>query len=143
MVVRVYGWHGCIGGGRGTVAIVLTDVRVSFEGPWGVVAPIGELDLASMPRLRAGVVSVVAGGCPNVVLDLGAVDFVDSAGLGAVVAAVKRVRAAGGVLRVVRPEPRVWAVFELVDLDRVLDSHPDLAAATATAPPVDAGADDG
>lgn len=109
---------------------MLIDVAVTTVGPWSVVAPIGELDLASVPRLRQEVLALLGDGGRDVVLDLGAVDFVDSVGLGGVVAVAKRVRSAGGRFRVVRPTPRVWEVFVLVGLDRILECHPSVAAAT-------------
>lgn len=109
---------------------MLIDVAVTHVGSWSVVAPIGELDLASVPRLRQEVLAVLAGGARDVVLDLGAVDFVDSVGLGGVVAVAKRVRGAGGRFEVARPERRVWDVFTLVGLDRILECHPSVEAAT-------------
>lgn len=112
---------------------VLTDVLVTPWGRWHVVAPIGELDLASVPRLRQEVVALVGSGHVDVVLDMAAVDFIDSVGLGGVVAVAKRVLSHGGRFRVARPEDRVWAVFTLVGLDRVLERHDDLNSATATA----------
>ena len=110
---------------------MLIDVGVSAVGGWSVIAPIGELDLASVPRLRQEVVTLLGTGARDVVLDLGAVDFVDSVGLGGIVAVAKRVRGAGGRFRVARPEPRVWGVFTLVGLDAVFECHPSVAAATA------------
>lgn len=109
---------------------MLTDIQVTQWGSWSVVAPIGELDLASVPQLRQAVVALVGSGNNDVVLDLAAVDFIDSVGLGGVVAVAKRVLAHGGTFRVARPEARVWSVFTLVGLDRVLECHDDLDSAT-------------
>lgn len=110
---------------------MLTDVQVTAWGTWSVVAPIGELDLASVPRLRQAVVALVGSGSNDVVLDLAAVDFIDSVGLGGVVAVAKRVLAHGGRFRLARPEDRVWSVFTLVGLDQVFECHDDLDSATA------------
>lgn len=122
---------------------VLSDVQVVTWGAWVVVAPVGELDLASVPRLRQEVVALVGDGHRNVVLDLAAVDFIDSVGLGGVVAVAKRVRGAGGRFRVARPDQRVWSVFELVGLDAVIERFDDLEAATGGPPgAVDAGRHD-
>ena len=113
---------------------VLTDVRVDVRGSWAVVAPVGDLDLASVPRLRQEVVAVVGEGCRHVVIDMAAVDFIDSVGLGGVVAVAKRVRAAGGSFCLARPEPRVWAVFELVGLHQIFACHPDVDSAIGNEP---------
>jgi len=99
---------------------VLFDVVVGHRERWTTVAVIGELDLATAPRVRAAVVQVLADGADRLVLDLGGVDFIDSTGLGVVLGAVRRMRATGGTIRLVVHEPAVLRVFELTGLDRVL-----------------------
>ncbi len=110
---------------------MLMDVQVCALGSWTVVAPIGELDLASVPRLRQEVLAALSSPGGDVLLDLAAVDFVDSVGLGGVVAVAKRVIGAGGRFAIARPEERVWAVFRLVGLDKVFDRFDDLDGAVA------------
>jgi anti-sigma B factor antagonist len=96
-----------------------------------VLALDGELDLVSAPALRQHVVSEVAAGHHRLVLDLTGLSYLDSAGLGQVVAALKRARSHDGDLAVVVPEARVRRVFELCDLDRVLPLHRSVDAAVA------------
>jgi len=117
---------------------VLFDLQVHQRDEWTVLAVIGEVDLAAAPRVRQAVVEAVAsaGAGPSVVLDFGSVDLIDSSGLGVVLGALKRVRAAGGRLRVVIREPHVRRVFELTDLDRILtlsESVDDAVALTTAA----------
>ncbi len=106
-------------------------------GPSGrvyvVLTVLGDLDMAGAPVLRQAVVTEVTGGARLVVLDLTAVDFMDSAGVGVVVGGLRRLRAHGGDLVLVCPEPRIRQVFESCDLDRVFDLHPDVEVAVATA----------
>ena len=107
---------------------------VGIGDPGGVVLTVlGDLDMAGAPGLRQVVVTEVAGGARLVVLDLTAVDFVDSAGLGVVVGALRRLRAHDGDLLVVCPEPRIRRVFEMCDLDRVFTLHGDVDAAAVAA----------
>lgn len=96
-----------------------------------VLTVLGDLDMAGAPTLRQAVVAEVTGGTRLVVLDLTAVDFLDSAGLGVVVGGLRRLRAHDGDLVVVCPESRIRQVFESCDLDRVFDLHPDVEAAVA------------
>lgn len=110
---------------------MLIDVGVREVGTWSVLAPIGELDLASVPRLRQEVLTLVGSHARDIVLDLGAVDFIDSVGLGGVVAIAKRVVGSGGRFRVARPDARVWDVFTLVGLDRIIECHATVEAATS------------
>lgn len=63
---------------------------------------------------------LIKDGAPNVVLDLEGVDFVDSSGLGALVALHKLALCSGGRL-VVRAAPsRVRRLFSLTRLDEML-----------------------
>jgi anti-sigma B factor antagonist len=58
----------------------------------------GEIDLSSAHLLVDGIDEAVERGATTVVLDFGGVTFVNSTGLGAMVAATKRLRADGGDL---------------------------------------------
>jgi anti-sigma B factor antagonist len=96
-----------------------------------VLALDGALDLVTAPVLRQHVVAEVASGRRWLVLDLTGLSFLDSAGLGQVVASLKRARTHDGDLQVVVPEPRIRRVFEVCDLDRVLPLHVSVDLAVA------------
>jgi len=85
-----------------------------------VVAVRGEVDLATAPALKNRLLELVTGGVTEIVVDLTQTDFLDSTGLGAVVAAYKRVRAHDGHLTLVATAPRVKRVFEITSLNRVV-----------------------
>lgn len=59
----------------------------------------------------------------RVVLDLGQVDFIDSSGLGAIVAAMKQLPD-GAVLELADLQPNVDRVFRLTRMDTVFTIHP-------------------
>lgn len=111
---------------------MLFEVHVHELDGWIVVAPVGELDLASAPRLRSEVLARLAEGHRRVVVDLVGVDFADSIGIGVLVAVNKRVRGLDGVLVLARPEPPVRRVLELAGIDRILAVHDDLDGAVRT-----------
>jgi anti-sigma B factor antagonist len=83
---------------------------------WSVVDVTGDLDMAAAPALRQLVLQLLAQGDRRITVDLTAADFVDSTGLGALVAALKRVRTHDGELVVVCPDARLRRLFELTDL---------------------------
>ena len=91
----------------------------------------GEIDLGSAPRLRAAAVDRLVAGDRALVLDLSAVEFIDSIGLGTVVAIVKRARSLGGDVAVVITLDRIRKPFELTGLASVLAIHDDVDAAVA------------
>ena len=110
-----------------------------------VVSVRGEVDLATAPSLKNRLLELVADGATNIVVDLSNTDFLDSTGLGAVVAAYKRVRAHDGHLKLVATSARVRRVFEITNLDRVVPicATLDEACAAESGPDADTDADTG
>jgi anti-sigma B factor antagonist len=84
-----------------------------------VLAPSGRLDVTGAPTLKEAVSEAVQNGQPRVVIDMEGVSFVDSSGLGSVVAALKQARSSKGDLRLAAPNQQVRVVLELTTLDRV------------------------
>jgi anti-sigma B factor antagonist len=83
----------------------------------------GRLTMVAAPQLRAEVEQSVRDARPRVVVDLTGVEFVDSSGLGALVAGLKTARQAGGDLRIAAAGEQVQTVLGLTNLDRVLRNH--------------------
>ncbi|MEZ0093936.1 STAS domain-containing protein [Streptacidiphilus sp. EB129] len=118
----------------------MTTLTVSSEAyrGWTLVHAVGEIDLVSGARVREQVHQAVADGCRRLVLDLGAVRFCDSSGVGVLIAARRLMRSCRGELRLVLPDPEdggqcgeVHRVFAALGVRRLFDIHPDLASATA------------
>ena len=86
--------------------------------------------MATAPRFRQRLLAVISAGVQNVVIDLSSVDFIDSTGLGVLMGAAKRVRSAGGDIRLVSVGSRLADLIELTRLDRVLDVFDSVTAAT-------------
>ena len=86
---------------------------------WLVISIFGEVNMGSSPQLRTKIIRSVNEGYVNLVLDLTSVDFLDSAGLGTIIGALRRVRSQNGDLLLVCPEERIQSIFMLCDLDKV------------------------
>ncbi len=98
-----------------------------------VVTVRGEIDLLTAPSLAARLDALTAGPCPDLVLDLGPVSFMDCTGLGVVCRARNRVMARHGQLRVVTDNTffrRTLRHAGLAGVFEVLPCLPDDVAAT-------------
>lgn len=90
--------------------------------PTDVVRAPTEVDVATIPAFRRklnGAVDHARGG--TIVVDMAALEFIDSAGLGLLVAILKRTRRLGGVLRLTHVSDRVMTKFRITGLDVVFD----------------------
>ena len=90
---------------------------------WVLLTLTCDVEMASAPKLRQEVASLVAKGRYYLILDMTAVDFIDSTGLGVLVGALRRVRVHGGDLALVCPDFRLKNVFRSCDLDRIFALH--------------------
>jgi anti-anti-sigma factor len=95
-------------------------VAVEVDGERAVVGVVGELDLQTAPRLREELVALVNRGVTDLVLDLAALDFIDSSGLSVLIMALKRLRERGGELRLRSVPARARRVLEASGLDRAI-----------------------
>ena len=85
------------------------------------------LDALAAPEFRRAVGERVAGG--KVLLDLEELRFVDSSGLGAVLACLRQLNACDGELKLCNMRKEVRATFELVRMHRLIDIHESREAA--------------
>ncbi|GAA4197125.1 STAS domain-containing protein [Microbacterium oryzae] len=102
-----------------------TDIRRRYA----VVTITGRLTASGAPRLRDAVKELVDAGHAQIVVDLGATEFVDSSGLGALISGLKTARVAGGDLRIAQVPAGVRSVMKLTNLDRVLREHESVESA--------------
>ncbi|HEY2436955.1 MAG TPA: STAS domain-containing protein [Solirubrobacteraceae bacterium] len=101
------------------------------EGGVTVVAPTGRLDVAGAPALKDAISDVAKNGPPKVVIDMEGISFVDSTGLGSVIAVLKQIRNRRGELRLAAPNQQVRVVLELTTLDKVFPYFATLEEALA------------
>jgi anti-sigma B factor antagonist len=100
----------------------------------GIVSATGEIDLATVPALREAISEHIVAGRTNLLVDLRAVTFLDSTGLGVLVGAAKKAHGGGGCLRLVCDNDRVLRLLRITGLDRAIAVHPNVASAVAAWP---------
>ena len=102
------------------------------RGPGCVVVIVaGEIDIATVNRLRDRLGVLAAGGVP-LVADLDQVSFIDATGLGALAGAAREANEHGTSLHVVCARPQTRRLFRVTGLDRQIPLARDLAEALHT-----------
>ncbi len=96
-----------------------------------VVQVAGEIDVYTAPTLREELAGLIDAEHADVVIDLSAVSFMDSTGLGVLVGALKKVKTLGGDLRLVIDQEKVLKVFRITALTQVFPIFPTLDEALA------------
>jgi anti-sigma B factor antagonist len=88
-----------------------------------VLRVTGDVDFDVAPELKQRIVGRVEAGDRKLIIDLSGVGFIDSTAIGVLVAALKRLRDAGGSLMVVCNNEDVRSIFATVGLESVIPLH--------------------
>ncbi|MDQ4097130.1 MAG: STAS domain-containing protein [Actinomycetota bacterium] len=89
---------------------------IQAEGGDKVVTVRGEVDAYSAPQLRACLEEVAGSGQRRIVVDVSAMRFIDSSGVGVLVASIKRLRPDGRTLVLRRPTRQMTKILEITGL---------------------------
>jgi anti-sigma B factor antagonist len=82
---------------------------------------IGEGDIV----LRERVTELLESGRLQILLNLGKVSYMDSAGIGELVACYKRAKEKDGVVKLLNPTGKVYDLLQLTKLEEVFDTFAD------------------
>ena len=93
-------------------------VRIEAVDGTAICRVQGDADAASAPELREALVALTA--YRRVVLDFSGVSFIDSAGLGCMIAGARRIHAANGAVVLCSPRRAVGRLLRNVGMDRVI-----------------------
>lgn len=99
---------------------------VSREGEFAVVDVVGQLIVGNRQELKQKVLDELEGGARRFLVDFTGAAYIDSSGLGILVSLSKKIREAGGELRLSSLNEDLRTLFELTKLDtlfRIADSR--------------------
>ena len=96
-----------------------------------IISVGGEIDVYTAPRLRDRITELVGEGVYDLIIDMEAVEFLDSTGLGVLVGGLKKVRAHDGSLQLICTQERLLKIFRITGLAKVFAIHDSTAAAVA------------
>jgi len=94
-----------------------------------VVQLIGEIDVFASPEVKTALVTLIKDGHNLLVIDFAKVAYIDSTGLGALVAALKGARENGGSIAVVCTNPQIRRIFDITGLVKVFGMFEDVDSA--------------
>lgn len=113
--------------------VVVLELEVSEIDGCTLFRPVGELDAFTVGDFRERLGSLA--GSNGLVIDLCAVPFMDSTGLGALIGGIRRVRDQGRTVEVVCDRPAVLRLFHTTGFDRIVDVRPTVAEAVTNLTP--------
>ena len=90
---------------------------VSRQGDITIVEIEGQLIVGNRQDLKQKVLDEVEKGARKVLIDFSRTGYIDSSGLGVLVSLAKRIRDAGGELRLASLHDELQTLFELTKLD--------------------------
>jgi len=91
----------------------------------------GYIDTTTSAELERSLDSLLSSNNYNIVIDLGNVDYISSAGWGIFISEIKGIREKGGDLKLVSMIPDVYEVFELLEFHYILKAFDTLEDAIA------------
>ncbi|GAB4310516.1 MAG: STAS domain-containing protein [Phototrophicales bacterium] len=98
----------------------MLDIHVADEGEVVLIEVSGRVDSMTANQFGEALNQAIDKGNINIVADLSGVEYMSSAGLREIVAALKKTKRASGDLRIAQPSNRVMEVFEMAGLDTIL-----------------------
>ena len=105
------------------------DIEFRDYGEHKIIAVSGEVDLYNVSDLKKALFSVTDGKYPSVVVDMKNVNYMDSSGIGALVAGQKKMKAHNGKFALINIHDDVLNILKLATLDRffkIYDTEDDL-----------------
>lgn len=107
-------------------------LNVRTVGEQSVLDVVGEVDVYSAPELRERLAELVNASTPSLVVNLADVSFLDSTGIGTLVAGLNRAVQFGGTLTLVCDHERILKLFRITGLDTVFSIRPSVDEAIAS-----------
>ena len=97
------------------------DLLIEKKTNVDVIKCKGRLDVNSADNFRNKTNEVISSGSKKLAIDLAEVSFIDSSGLGALVAVLRAANQQGGSVKLFRLKPEIRMIIELTRLNKVFD----------------------
>ncbi|KAA0235118.1 MAG: Anti-sigma-B factor antagonist [Acidimicrobiales bacterium] len=105
----------------------MLEIEVEDGGDHHVCRPVGELDAYTVGQFRESLSGLADS--ERLLIDLSEVPFMDSAGLGALIGGIRKVRESGGDVAVACNRPTLTRLLHTTGFDRIVTVAESAAAA--------------
>ncbi len=115
----------------------MNDISISFSRPEdnpevSVISVRGYVDTTTSSELEESLKRLLRKDRFDIVIDLGAVNYISSAGWGIFISEIKEIRENGGDLKLAAMIGDVYEVFELLEFQTILESFDTVEQAVAS-----------
>ncbi len=111
--------------------IHLSVEKAGLQESISVIKVGGYIDTTTSSELEQALNNLIKAGSYLIIIDLGNVDYVSSAGWGIFISEIKGIREKGGDLKLVNMVPEVYEVFELLEFHHILKAYDSIEQAIA------------
>lgn len=114
----------------------MDEIKISLDatgtnGEISVVRVDGVIDTMTSSELEKVMSSLMERSRYNIIIDLGGVDYISSAGWGIFISNIREIRQNGGDLKLARMIPNVYEIYELLEFDSILQAYENVERAKA------------
>ena len=96
----------------------MLDIQIEQTEAYTLCRPVGELDAFTVSQFRQALAELAS--TPHLLIDMSAVPFLDSAGLGALIGGIRRARELGGDVAVACNRTTLVRLLSTTGFDRIV-----------------------
>lgn len=100
--------------------LIISEERVDSERALALLTLRGTIETTNAAGLEETLERIIDDKCYRIVVDLGSVSYISSAGWGIFISEIKRIRRNGGDIKLAAMIPEVREVFELLEFNSIL-----------------------
>lgn len=109
------------------------DLATREDGAVTIITVTGDLVIGDAEsNFKKAITRLLEEGRVNLLIDLSAVGFLDSSGLGALVRALTNSQKEGGQTKLLNAGPQIRKLLQMTKLDSVFEIHEDMEAAVSS-----------
>ena len=103
--------------------LVISEDRAGSNPPVSVLTLKGTIETTNASGLEETLARIVDERCYRIIVDLGGVTYISSAGWGIFISEIKRIRRNGGDIKLAAMSPEVREVFDLLEFGNILKPY--------------------